>query len=163
MLSNLATLRKHLEMVFVEHILLCFNRRCRGSSFTAAQGCGQRWETGPLPAFRNREKKIPHLCSSRGRILLGNALELPLPSSAGPFWPVFAGEVGGFQHGAAGQGWGHCLVFSLGIKALPSESPLAAALGRNAYGPTRDQQPRALRKSQLKSAPCARPYSLWTL
>lgn len=59
MLSNLATLRKHLEMVFVQHILLCFNRRCQGSSFTATQDCRRCWERVPLPAFKKRKKENP--------------------------------------------------------------------------------------------------------
>lgn len=49
MLSNLATLGKHLEMVFVQHILLCFNRRCQGSSVAASRGCGRRWSRPLCP------------------------------------------------------------------------------------------------------------------
>lgn len=143
-MSNLATLGKHLEMVFVQHILLCFNRRCQGSSFTATQDCRRCWETVPLPAFKKRKKKIPAICCSRGRILLGDAVKLPIAALgasrlAGEVSPRrFAGEVGGLEHGAGplalpvGQGpprpagKGTALCSASALKALPSEGRAAA-------------------------------------
>jgi len=146
MLSNLATLGKHLEMVFVQHILLCFNRRCQGSSFTAAQGCRRCWETVPLRACKRKEKKkTPDICCCRGRVGAAGAgwvrRGFPLPGSVGASRPASspraasAGELGDLRHGAGpaarpGARGPPVLPSTApsppaGLKALPSKSHAA--------------------------------------
>lgn len=80
MLSNLATLGKHLELVFLQHILLCFKRRCQGSSFTATQGRGRGREMLGCRLEEGNKGKIPDICcfwAGLGRILRGQAMEGP--------------------------------------------------------------------------------------